>query len=224
LHRRTIAIKTPDELDKMRVAGRLAAEVLEMIGPHVKAGVSTGELDDLIYAHVRDHQHAIPAPLNYGGIVGGLFSFNELSKSVCKLSAHGVHYFVQGVLLFTNLKGIPVGIPFCGFPKSVCISVNEEVCHGIPGKRVLNSGDIVNIDVTVIKHGYHGDTSKIFTVGPISPEAEKLVEVTRECLFLGMLAVRPGVQIGDIGQIIQSHAEANGMGVVREFTGHGIGE
>jgi methionyl aminopeptidase len=164
-NRRAISIKTGDELDKMRVAGRMAAEVLEMIEPHVKAGVTTGELDDLIYAHVRDKQHAIPAPLNYGGIVGGLFSFSELSKSVCKLSAHGIHYLVQGVLLFTSLKGIPIGIPFCGFPKSVCISVNEEVCHGIPGARVIKTGDIVNIDVTVIKHGYHGDTSKLYLVG-----------------------------------------------------------
>ena len=172
-----IHLKSPAEIDKMRVAGRLAAEVLEMIGEHVQPGVSTGELDRICHRHIVDKQDAIPAPLNYKG-----------------------------------------------FPKSICTSVNHVVCHGIPSDgKILKSGDIINIDITVIKDGYHGDTSKMFLVGKAKEHARRLVRVTRECLFRGIEAARPGNRLGDIGHVIQQHGEANHYGIVREYCGHGIG-
>ncbi|MDE0480228.1 MAG: type I methionyl aminopeptidase [Gammaproteobacteria bacterium] len=172
-----IHLKSPAEIDKMRVAGRLAAEVLEMIGEHVQPGVSTGELDRICHRHIVDKQDAIPAPLNYKG-----------------------------------------------FPKSICTSVNHVVCHGIPSDgKILKSGDIINIDITVIKDGYHGDTSKMFLVGKAKEHARRLVRVTRECLFKGIEAARPGNRLGDIGHVIQQHGEANHYGIVREYCGHGIG-
>ncbi len=172
----TIHIKTPEEIEKMRVAGRLAAEVLEMIEPHVRPGITTGELDRICHQYIVEEQKAIPAPLNYRG-----------------------------------------------FPKSICTSVNHQVCHGIPGEKRLKEGDIVNIDITVIKDGFHGDTSKMFFVGRPSQLARRLVQVTYECLRLGIAQVRPGAHLGDIGHAIQRHAEAHGYSVVREYCGHGIG-
>ncbi|WP_165854890.1 type I methionyl aminopeptidase [Marinobacter sp. JSM 1782161] len=173
-----VTIKTPEEIEKMRVAGRLAAEVLEMIGDHVKPGVTTEELDRICHDHIVNVQDAIPAPLNYKG-----------------------------------------------FPKSVCTSVNHVVCHGIPSeKKVLKSGDIMNIDVTVIKDGYHGDTSKMFIVGDPKPGSDRLIRITQECLYKGIELVRPGARLGDIGHVIQQHAEKNRYSVVREYCGHGIGK
>ena len=176
--------KTPDEIDKMRIAGRLAASVLEMIGGHVRAGVSTDDLDRICHEYIVDELGCIPAPLNYGG------------------------------------RG---GQP--PFPKSICTSVNHVVCHGIPTpKKVLKDGDVLNIDVTVIKDGYHGDTSKMFLVGNVSVLARRLSSVTQECLYAGIRQIRPGAHIGDIGYAIARHARANRFSVVREFCGHGIGE
>jgi len=172
----SISLKTPAEIEKMRIAGRLAAEVLEMIEPHVVPGVSTEELDRLCHDYIVDVQKAIPAPLNYKG-----------------------------------------------FPKSICTSVNHQVCHGIPGPKKLKNGDIVNIDITIIKDGYHGDTSKMFFVGEAPIRAKRLVKVTQECMYLGIQQVRPGARLGDIGHAIQKHAESNGYSVVQEFCGHGIG-
>lgn len=172
-----ITIKNPDEIEKMRVAGRLAAEVLEMIGPYVKAGVSTDELNQICHDYIVNVQKAIPAPLNYHG-----------------------------------------------FPKSICTSVNHQVCHGIPGPRKLKEGDIVNIDITVIKDEYHGDTSKMFVVGEPSILAERLIRITQECLYLGIEQVKPGNHFGDIGATIQQYAESNRFSVVREYCGHGIGK
>lgn len=161
----------------MRVAGRLAADVLEMIGDFVRPGVSTGELDRICHQYITEVQDAIPAPLNYRG-----------------------------------------------FPKSICTSLNQVICHGIPSdKKLLKNGDIINIDVTVIKDGYHGDTSKMFAVGNISTAAERLIRITRECMFKGIDIVKPGIRLGDIGAVIQQHAEANHYSVVREYCGHGIG-
>ena len=160
----------------MRVAGRLAAEVLEMIGEHVKPGVSTDELDRICHDHIVNVQNAIPAPLNYRG-----------------------------------------------FPKSICTSLNHQVCHGIPGDRRLKTGDMLNIDITVIKDGFHGDTSKIFFVGEPSVIAKRLAGITYECMKTGIQMVRPGTQLGDIGHVIQKHAEAHHYTVVREYCGHGIG-
>ena len=171
-----VTIKTPEEVEKMRVAGRLAAEVLKMIAPHVQPGISTGELDRICHDYIVNEQQAIPAPLNYKG-----------------------------------------------FPKSICTSVNHVVCHGIPGDKVLKKGDVINIDVTVIKDGFHGDTSKMFFVGEPSIQAKRLVNLSRECMLKGIALVRPGVRLGDIGHTIQTHAEANGCAVVREYCGHGIG-
>lgn len=174
----SIHIKTPEEIAKMRIAGRLAAEVLEMIEPFVKPGVSTAELNDICHNYIVNQQKAIPAPLNYRG-----------------------------------------------FPKSICTSVNHVVCHGIPTeKKILKVGDIINIDVTVIKDEYHGDTSKMFFVGECSKLAKDLVRVTEQCLYLGIEAVRPGVHLGDIGAIIQQYAESRHYSVVREYCGHGIGK
>jgi methionyl aminopeptidase len=172
----SVTIKTPEEIEKMRVAGRLAADVLRMIAPHVKPGVTTGELDRLCHDFIVNEQRAIPAPLNYRG-----------------------------------------------FPKSICTSVNHQVCHGIPGDRKLKDGDIVNIDITVIKDGWHGDTSKMFFVGEPSIQARRLTQVAHECMLRGIAAVRPGARLGDIGHAIQTHAEAHHYSVVREYCGHGIG-
>lgn len=173
-----VIIKTQDEIEKMRVAGQLAATVLEMIGEYVKPGVSTGELDRICHDYIVNVQNAIPAPLNYNG-----------------------------------------------FPKSICTSVNHVVCHGIPSEsKVLKNGDIINIDVTVIKDGYHGDTSKMFFVGDVAPHAKRLCRITQECMYKGIEIVRPGVTLGDIGHVIQEHAERNNYSVVREYCGHGIGK
>lgn len=171
-----VTIKTPEEIEKMRVAGRLAAEVLQMIEPYVKPGVSTDELNDICHEYIVNTQKAIPAPLNYHG-----------------------------------------------FPKSICTSINHVVCHGIPGKKVLKDGDIINIDVTVIKDGFHGDTSKMFFAGEPSVKARHVVKIAHECLFIGINKVKPGVRLGDIGHAIQQHAEKNRCSVVREYCGHGIG-
>lgn len=171
-----ITIKTPVEIEKMRVAGRLAAEVLEMIGPHVQAGITTDELNQICHDYIVQVQKAIPAPLNYHG-----------------------------------------------FPKSICTSVNHQVCHGIPGPKKLKEGDIINVDVTVIKDNYHGDTSKMFMIGKPSILADRLVKTTQECLYLGIKQVRPGVKFGDLGALIQEHAEAQHFSIVREYCGHGIG-
>ncbi|MDD3517253.1 MAG: type I methionyl aminopeptidase [Chromatiales bacterium] len=172
----TVTIKTPEEIDKMRVAGRLAAEVLEMIEPHVQAGVTTDELDRICHDHIVNVQQAIPAPLNYKG-----------------------------------------------FPRSICTSVNHQVCHGIPGSRRLKAGDIVNIDITVIKDGFHGDTSRMFVIGKVPLAAQRVVDVAHEALLIGIRAVRPGTRLGDIGHAIQRHVEAQHCSVVREYCGHGIG-
>lgn len=173
----SILIKTPGEIEKMRISGRLAAEVLEMIEPYVKPGVSTDELNDLCHDYIVNEQRAIPAPLNYRG-----------------------------------------------FPKSICTSINHQVCHGIPSAKALKNGDIVNIDITVIKDGYHGDTSKMFFVGEVSPHAKRLAKITQEAMYLGIEQVKPGATLGDIGRAIQQHAESNRYSVVREFCGHGIGK
>jgi methionyl aminopeptidase len=174
-------IKTAADIAGMRIAGRLASEVLDFITPHVKAGVTTGELDRLCHEYMVEVQGTVPAPLNYA----------------------------------------PPG--YRPYPKSICTSVNHQVCHGIPGDRVLKNGDIVNIDVTVIKEGYHGDTSRMFYVGEPSIAARRLCEVTYDCMWLGIAQVRPGAHLGDIGHAIQTHAEKHGYSVVREFCGHGIG-
>lgn len=175
----SVTIKTAEEIEKMRVAGRLAAEVLEMIGEYVQPGVSTGELDRICHRHIVEVQGGIPAPLNYGNPP---------------------------------------------FPKSICTSVNQVICHGIPSDdKILKKGDIVNIDVTVIKDGYHGDTSKMYFVGEPQPHLERLVRITQECLYKGIELVRPGTRLGDIGHVIQQHAEANYYSIVREYCGHGIG-
>lgn len=171
-----ISIKTSEDIEKMRIAGRLAAEVLEMIEPYVKEGVTTEELDKICHDYIVDTQKAIPAPLNYHG-----------------------------------------------FPKSICTSINHQVCHGIPGIRKLKDGDIVNIDITVLKDGYHGDTSKMFIIGKPSVLAERLVRVTQECMYQGIQQVKPGAYLGDIGAAIQQYAEKNRFTVVREYCGHGIG-
>ena len=172
----TIHIKTTEELEKMSVAGQLAADVLRMIRPHVQPGISTGELDRICHAYIVNEQQAVPAPLNYRG-----------------------------------------------FPKSICTSVNHQVCHGIPGDRILKDGDIVNIDVTVIKDGWHGDTSKMYFVGEPSVAARRICQISHECLLIGLEHARPGAHLGDIGYNIQRHAESNNCSVVREYCGHGIG-
>jgi methionyl aminopeptidase len=178
----SITLKTPDEIEKMRVAGRLAGELLDYITPFVKPGVTTNELDRLCHDYMVKVQGSIPAPLNYA----------------------------------------PPG--YRPYPKSICTSVNHQVCHGVPGDKALKKGDIVNIDVTVIKDGYHGDTSRMFIVGgETSILARRLCQVTYECLWMGLAQVRPGARLGDIGQAIQRHAEGHGFSVVREFCGHGIG-
>ena len=173
----SVSIKSSEEIEKMRVAGRLAAQVLTMIEPHVKAGISTDELDQICHRYIVEELDSIPAPLNYRG-----------------------------------------------FPKSICTSINHQVCHGIPSDKKLKSGDIVNIDITVIKDGYHGDTSKMFTIGKASILAQRAIQTSHEALWKGIILVKPGVQLGDIGHVIQQHVEASNCSVVREYCGHGIGK
>ncbi len=175
-HSMSVPIKTGEEIAKMRVAGRLAAQVLEMIGEHVRPGSTTNELDRICHDFIVNEQKAVPAPLNYRG-----------------------------------------------FPKSICTSVNHQVCHGIPGNKHLKKGDIVNIDITIIKDGYHGDTSKMFFVGQPSILARRLARVTCEAMQLGIAQVKPGANLGDIGHAIQKFVEAQNYSVVREYCGHGIG-
>ena len=172
----TATIKSPDEQDKMRVAGRLAAKVLDMIGEHVRPGISTGELDRICHEFIVDELDAIPAPLNYRG-----------------------------------------------FPKSICTSVNHVVCHGIPGDRTLRNGDAINIDITVIKDEFHGDTSRMFFVGKPGILGQRLAQVSYDAMWLGIRQIRPGACLGDIGNAIQTHVEENRFSVVREYCGHGIG-
>jgi methionyl aminopeptidase len=171
-----ITIKTPQEQEKMRLAGRLAAEVLDMIGPHVQPGISTDELDRICNEYIVNTQKTIPANVGYNG-----------------------------------------------FPKTICSSVNHVVCHGIPNDKKLKNGDIINIDVTVIKDGFHGDTSKMYFVGEPSVLARRLVQVTHDAMLLGVEMVKPGARLGDIGHAIQQFAEGHGFSVVREYCGHGIG-
>jgi methionyl aminopeptidase len=172
-----VSIKTFAEIEKMRIAGRLATEVLDMITPYVQVGITTEELDQLCYDYIVNVQKAIPAPLNYNG-----------------------------------------------FPKSICTSVNHQVCHGIPGQKKLKDGDILNIDITIIKEGYHGDTSRMFIVGKPSVQAKRLIDIAYECLWIGINQVKPDAYLGDVGHAIQRYAEANHFSVVREYCGHGIGQ
>jgi len=172
----TVTIKTADEQDKMLLAGRLAADVLDMICEHIKPGVTTGELDQICHKYITEVQDAIPAPLNYRG-----------------------------------------------FPKSVCTSVNHVVCHGIPSDRKLKSGDAVNIDITVIKNGFHGDTSRMFFVGKPGVQAQRLSQVAFDGMWLGINELAAGKRLGDVGEAIQKHVEKNRCSVVREYCGHGIG-
>jgi methionyl aminopeptidase len=172
-----ISIKDATQIEKMRIAGKLAADVLEMIGPFVKKGVTTNELNQICHDYIVNEQGAIPAPLNYHG-----------------------------------------------FPKSICTSVNHVICHGIPSDKKLKDGDIINIDVTVIKDGFHGDTSKMFYIGKPSVLAENLSKVAQECLYIGINMVKPGIQLGDIGHAIETHAHKHRFSIVQEYCGHGIGE
>ncbi|MGH8494511.1 MAG: type I methionyl aminopeptidase [Gammaproteobacteria bacterium] len=172
----SVSIKTPEEQERMRVAGRLAAEVLDMIGPHVTPGTTTDELNEICHDYIVNRQQAIPAPLNYKG-----------------------------------------------FPKSICTSVNHVVCHGIPGDRKLRSGDVVNIDVTVIKDEFHGDTSRMFFAGKPSVTGERVSKIARDGMRLGIEKVRPGARLGDIGYAIQQYVEGHDCSIVREYCGHGIG-
>ena len=172
----SIKIKTPEEIEKMRIAGQLAADVLVMIAPHVKAGVTTDELNTLCHNHIVEVQQAIPAPLNYHG-----------------------------------------------FPKSICTSVNDVICHGIPNHKKLREGDIINLDITVIKDGYHGDTSAMFIVGQTTPLRRQLCKVAQESLYAAIQRVRPGMCITEIGAVIQPIVEQAGFSVVRDYCGHGIG-
>jgi methionyl aminopeptidase len=178
----TVNIKTKEDIEKMRIAGRLASEVLDYITNFVKPNISTGEIDRLCHEYMVSIQKTIPAPLNYA----------------------------------------PPG--HSPYPKSICTSVNNQICHGIPGEKILKKGDVINIDITVIKDGYHGDTSRMFYVGEPSIQAKRLCEITYESMWLGIKKVKPGNYLGDIGFTIQKHAEQNGFSVVREFCGHGIGK
>ena len=171
-----VSIKTPEEIEKMRISGRLAADVLDMIEPHVLPGITTEELNTICHDYITDILDAVPAPLNYRG-----------------------------------------------FPKSICTSVNNVVCHGIPSDRRLKDGDIINIDITVIKDEFHGDTSRMFAVGKPSIRAARLSLVCHESMMKGIELIKPGVRLGDLGNAIQRHAEKNGYSVVREYCGHGIG-
>ncbi|HTJ06117.1 MAG TPA: type I methionyl aminopeptidase, partial [Caldimonas sp.] len=177
----TISIKSEADVAGMRVAGRLAAEVLDLLSSHVKPGVTTDALDKIAHDHIVYEQGAVPAPLNYA----------------------------------------PPG--YTPYPKSICTSINHQVCHGIPNDRPLKNGDIVNIDITVIKDGWHGDTSRMFIVGEGSIAAKRLVQITYEAMWKGIVKVKPGVRLGDIGHAIQTFTEQSGFSVVREFCGHGIG-
>ncbi len=177
----SVNIKTPEEISKMRVAGKLASEVLDFITPHVEPGITTEALDQLCHDYMLEQQQTVPAPLNYA----------------------------------------PPG--YRPYPKSICTSVNHVVCHGVPGPKKLKAGDVVNIDITVIKDGYHGDTSRMFFVGEPSIRAKRLCDVTYECMWQGIIRVKPGAHLGDIGHSIQTWAEEHGYSVVREFCGHGIG-
>ncbi len=177
----TVHIKTPQEVEKMRVAGRLASEVLDYITPFVKSGITTEELDVLCHNYMVDVQKTIPAPLNYAP------------------SGHSP------------------------YPKSICTSINNQICHGVPSAKKLKAGDIVNVDITVISDGYHGDTSRMFYVGEPSIQARRLCELTYEAMWRGIDEIRPGKHLGDIGHAIQKLAEGVGYSVVREFCGHGIG-
>jgi methionyl aminopeptidase len=173
-----VTIKTPAQQDQMRTAGRLAADVLDMIGPYVVPGVTTDELNARCHEYIVNVQHAVPAPLNYRG-----------------------------------------------FPKSICTSVNHVVCHGIPSPdKRLKQGDIVNVDVTVIKDGWHGDTSRMYAVGKIAPAAQRLIDITHEAMWIGIRQVRPGAHLGDIGASIQTFVEPQHLSIVREYCGHGIGQ
>ncbi|MBI3145108.1 MAG: type I methionyl aminopeptidase [Pseudogulbenkiania sp.] len=178
----SITLNTPEDIEKMRIAGRLASEVLDYITSYIKPGVTTEELDRLCHDYMVNVQGTIPAPLNYAP------------------DGHNP------------------------YPKSVCTSVNQVICHGIPNDKPLKNGDMLNIDVTVIKDGYHGDTSRMFYVGEVSPHARRLAKITYECMWLGIDKVKPGAKLGDIGYAIQRHAEAAGYSVVQEFCGHGIGK
>ena len=178
----TVTIKNNEDIKKMRVAGKLASEVLYYLTPFVVPNVTTEEIDRLCHIFMVNVQDTIPAPLNYA----------------------------------------PPG--HSPYPKSICTSVNNQICHGIPGSKVLKKGDIVNIDITVIKDGYHGDTSRMFYLGEPSIQAKRLTEITYESMWLGIKQVKPGNFLGDIGFAIQTHAEKNGFSVVREFCGHGIGK
>ena len=171
-----VTIKSAEEQARMRVAGKLAAEVLDMIEAHVRPGISTGELDSICHRYITEQQQAVPAPLNYRG-----------------------------------------------FPRSICTSLNQVVCHGIPGKRRLKDGDMLNIDITVIKDGFHGDTSRIFHVGRPRIKAQRLASITFEAMWAGIREIAPGKRLGDVGHAIQTLAEARGLSVVREYCGHGIG-
>ncbi|HQV88083.1 MAG TPA: type I methionyl aminopeptidase [Nitrosomonas sp.] len=177
----TVHIKTAQEIEKMRIAGRLASEVLDYITPFVEVGVTTEELDTLCHHYMVDVQKTIPAPLNYAP------------------SGHSP------------------------YPKSICTSVNNQICHGVPGQKKLKNGDIINIDITVIYQGYHGDTSRMFYVGEPSIQAKRLCEVTYEAMWKGIDQIKPGKHLGDIGHAIQKLTEGVGYSVVREFCGHGIG-
>ncbi len=178
----TIHIKNSQEIEKMRVAGKLASEVLDFITPFVKPGITTDEIDKLCHDYMVNVQNTIPAPLNYA----------------------------------------PDG--HTPYPKSICTSINHQICHGVPGPKALKEGDIVNIDVTVIKDGFHGDTSRMFLLGETSIQAKRLCKLTYEAMWLGIQVVKPGAKLGDIGFVIQDFAEKNGFSVVREFCGHGIGK
>jgi len=173
----SVTIKTPVEIEKMAIAGKLASDVLVMIEPYVIVGASTDELNQICHDYIINEQKAIPAPLNYRG-----------------------------------------------FPKSICTSVNHQVCHGIPSHKRLKNGDIINIDITVIKDGYHGDTSKMFFIGPSSILGKRVTQISYESLYIGIQMVKPGVQLGDIGHAIQQHVEKNQCSIVREYCGHGIGK
>ncbi|HEX9773302.1 MAG TPA: type I methionyl aminopeptidase [Steroidobacteraceae bacterium] len=171
-----VSVKNGAEQAAMRIAGRLAADALDMIGPQVVPGVSTEELDRICHDYIVNVQQAIPAPLGYRG-----------------------------------------------YPKSICTSVNHVVCHGIPGDRRLKQGDIINVDVTVIKDGFHGDSSRMYALGKVAPHAQRLAEITYEAMWRGIRVVKPGARLGDVGHAIQRFVEANHYSVVREYCGHGIG-
>lgn len=178
----SISIKTSADIEGMRIAGKLAAAVLDYITPFVKIGTSTGEIDRLCHEYMVQVQDSIPAPLNY----------------------------------------CPPG--YTPYPKAICTSLNDVICHGIPGDKLMKNGDVLNIDVTVIKNGYHGDTSRMYYLGEPSIMARRLAEITYECMWLGIAKIKPGAHLGDIGHAIQQHAEKAGYSVVREFCGHGIGK